>query len=162
MICHVDELQPLLHQAGSNTVIICCTDVLQPLLRCMEHSQRSAAGGTNAQQAAALATPLDILVATPQKLLQHAEKGNVFYGDVQCVVLDEADTMFDRGFGPDVEKVLGPLRSKPEPAQCILVAATLTKVRVLTAASCAALLVCTASQLCDASVSELEQEILLL
>ena len=86
------------------------------------------AGGTHAQQAAALATPLDILVATPQKLLQHGEKGNVYYGDVQYVVLDEADTMFDRGFGPEVESVLGPLRSKPEPAQCILVAATLTKV----------------------------------
>lgn len=85
-------------------------------------------GGTHAQQAAALASPLDILVATPQKLLQHAEKGNVFYGDVQYVVLDEADTMFDRGFGPEVESVLGPLRSKPEPAHCILVAATLTKV----------------------------------
>ena len=85
-------------------------------------------GGTYAQQAAALATPLDILVATPQKLLQHAEKGNVFYGDVQYVVLDEADTMFDRGFGPEVERILGPLRSKPQPAQCILVAATLTKV----------------------------------
>ncbi|KAL3130557.1 hypothetical protein ABBQ38_008365 [Trebouxia sp. C0009 RCD-2024] len=84
-------------------------------------------GGTYAQQAAALATPLDILIATPQKLLQHAEKGNVYYGDVQYVVLDEADTMFDRGFGPEVEKVLGPLRSKPQPAQCILVAATLTK-----------------------------------
>ena len=37
--------------------------------------------------------------------------------------------MFDRGFGPEVEKLLGPLRSKPQPAQCILVAATLTKVR---------------------------------
>ena len=86
-------------------------------------------GGTYAQQAAALATPLDILIATPQKLLQHAEKGNVYYGDVQYVVLDEADTMFDRGFGPEVEKLLGPLRSKPQPAQCILVAATLTKVR---------------------------------
>lgn len=91
------------------------------------------AGGTYAQQAASLATPLDILVATPQKLLQHAEKGNVYYGDVQYVVLDEADTMFDRGFGPEVEKVLGPLRSKPEPAHCILVAATLTKVRPLLA-----------------------------
>ena len=90
------------------------------------------AGGTYAQQAAALATPLDILVATPQKLLQHAEKGNVYYGDVQYVVLDEADTMFDRGFGPEVEKLLGPLRSKPQPAQCILVAATLTKVSYFT------------------------------
>ena len=85
-------------------------------------------GGTYAQQAAALATPLDIVVATPQKLLQHAEQGNVYYGDVQYVVLDEADTMFDRGFGPEVEKILGPLRSKSTPVQFILVAATLTKV----------------------------------
>ena len=94
------------------------------------------AGGTYAQQATSLANPLDILVATPQKLLQHAEKGNVFYGDVQYVVLDEADTMFDRGFGPEVEKILGPLRSKPEPAHCILVAATLTTVGLMFAVSC--------------------------
>ena len=54
------------------------------------------AAGTLAQQAASLAAPLDILVATPQKVLQHAQKGNLFYGDVQWLVLDEADTMLDR------------------------------------------------------------------
>lgn len=41
------------------------------------------AGGTFAQQAEALAAPLDILVGTPGKVAQHAAKGNLFYGDVQ-------------------------------------------------------------------------------
>lgn len=108
------------------------TDQILQVAKSLSHHARFRSacvngGGTYAQQATSLANPLDILVATPQKLLQHAEKGNVFYGDVQYVVLDEADTMFDRGFGPEVEKILGPLRSKPEPAHCILVAATLTK-----------------------------------
>lgn len=86
------------------------------------------AGGTFGQQSQMLAQPLDILIGTPQKLMQHAEKGNLYWGDVQYVVLDEADTMFDKGFGPEVRAVLGPLRSKAEPAKAVLVVATLSKV----------------------------------
>ena len=63
------------------------------------------AAGTLAQQAASLAAPLDILVATPQKVLQHAQKGNLFYGDVQWLVLDEADTMLDRWAVTGCQKV---------------------------------------------------------
>jgi superfamily II DNA/RNA helicase len=84
-------------------------------------------GGSQAQQAAALATPLDILVGTPQKIVQQAEKGHLFFGDVQYVVLDEADTMFDKGFGPEVRALLNPVRKKEQPAVCILVLATLKK-----------------------------------
>ncbi|CAL8470428.1 g9970 [Coccomyxa elongata] len=84
-------------------------------------------GGSMGQQKEALTQPLDILVGTPQKLVQHAEKGHLFWGDVQYVVLDEADTMFDKGFGPEVKAVLGPLRSKAQPASAILVVATLSQ-----------------------------------
>ncbi|KAK9809038.1 hypothetical protein WJX72_008266 [[Myrmecia] bisecta] len=84
-------------------------------------------GGTMGQQTDALANPLDIVIGTPQKVAQHAEKGHLYYGDVQLLVLDEADTMFDRGFGPEVKQVLQPLRSKSQPAHCILVSATLSK-----------------------------------
>ncbi len=63
--------------------------------------------------------------------MQHAEKGNLFWGDVQYVVLDEADTMFDKGFGPEVRAVLSPLRSKAESAKTVLVVATLSKVDIL-------------------------------
>lgn len=90
----------------------------------------SSAGGTFGQQAQTLAQPLDILIGTPQKLMQHAEKGNLFWGDVQYVVMDEADTMFDKGFGPEVRAVLSPLRSKAQPAKAVLVVATLSKVRL--------------------------------
>lgn len=56
-----------------------------------------------------------------------AEKSNVYYGDVEVVVLDEADTMFDRGFGPEVKAILAAVRGKPRPARCVLVSATMTK-----------------------------------
>ena len=92
------------------------------------HYDAPSAGGTFGQQALTLAQPLDILIGTPQKLMQHAEKGNLFWGDVQYVVMDEADTMFDKGFGPEVRAVLSPLRSKAQPAKAVLVVATLSKV----------------------------------
>ncbi|KAI5060358.1 hypothetical protein GOP47_0024778 [Adiantum capillus-veneris] len=80
----------------------------------------------------ALNAPIDMLVGTPGRLLQHIEDGNVAYGDIKYVVLDEADTMFDRGFGPDVKKFLGPLRSRSKKSenagfQMVLVTATITK-----------------------------------
>ena len=78
-------------------------------------------------QRAAMDRPLDVLIATPARVAQHAERGNVFYGDVEVVVLDEADTMMDRGFGPEVEAILKAVRSKPTPARCVLVSATMTK-----------------------------------
>jgi hypothetical protein len=66
-----------------------------------------------------------------------AEKANLYYGDVEVVVLDEADTMFDRGFGPEVKAILAAVRSKPEPARCVLVSATMTKaVRKLVGGCC--------------------------
>ena len=54
-------------------------------------------------------------------------QGNLFWGDVSTVILDEADTMFDAGFGPEVRAVLGPLRSKPNPARVVLVVATMSQ-----------------------------------
>ncbi|KAK9901861.1 hypothetical protein M0R45_001919 [Rubus argutus] len=65
-------------------------------------------------------------------ILQHIEDGNLVYGDIKYVVLDEADTMFDRGFGPDIRKFLAPLKnraSKPDGQgfQTVLVSATMTK-----------------------------------
>ncbi|KAK9825700.1 hypothetical protein WJX81_007783 [Elliptochloris bilobata] len=116
------------------------TDQLLRVAKSMSHHARFRStcvngGGTFAQQAEALAAPLDILVGTPGKVAQHAAKGNLFYGDVQLVVLDEADTMFDRGFGPEVRAVLAPLKSKASPARVVLVCATLTPaVRKLLAA----------------------------
>lgn len=80
----------------------------------------------------ALNAPIDMLVGTPGRVLKHIEDGNISYGDIKYVVLDEADTMFDRGFGPDVKKFLGPLRNRSHKSenagfQTILVTATITQ-----------------------------------
>ncbi|RDX81581.1 DEAD-box ATP-dependent RNA helicase 39, partial [Mucuna pruriens] len=89
-------------------------------------------GGRIRPQEDSLNNPIDMVVGTPGRVLQHIEEGNMVYGDIKYLVLDEADTMFDRGFGPDIRKFLGPLKnraSKPDALgfQTILVTATMTK-----------------------------------
>ncbi|PSS00033.1 DEAD-box ATP-dependent RNA helicase [Actinidia chinensis var. chinensis] len=79
-----------------------------------------------------LNTPIDMVVGTPGRVLQHIEDGNMVYGDIKYLVLDEADTMFDRGFGPDIRKFLGPLKNRASKSdkngfQTVLVSATMTK-----------------------------------
>ncbi|CAA0841994.1 DEAD-box ATP-dependent RNA helicase 39 [Striga hermonthica] len=89
-------------------------------------------GGRLKPQEDSLNSPIDMVVGTPGRVLQHIEDGNLVYGDIKYLVLDEADTMFDHGFGPDIRKFLGPLRnraSKPDGLgfQTVLVTATMTK-----------------------------------
>jgi superfamily II DNA/RNA helicase len=56
---------------------------------------------------------VDVLIATPGRLLDHFERGRILLNDVKILVIDEADRMLDMGFIPDVEKIvslLPPLR----------------------------------------------------
>jgi ATP-dependent RNA helicase RhlE len=54
----------------------------------------------------ALRNGVDILVATPGRLLDHLQQGNCRLDRVQHLVLDEADRMLDMGFLPDVRRIL--------------------------------------------------------
>ncbi|PRW05784.1 DEAD-box ATP-dependent RNA helicase 39 [Chlorella sorokiniana] len=108
------------------------TDQILRVAKALAHTAkfRSAlvnGGGDMGSQREQLERPLDVLVGTPQRVMQHAEKSHVYYGDVEVVVLDEADTMFDRGFGPEVKAILSAVRSKAQPARCVMVSATMTK-----------------------------------
>ncbi|PON96285.1 DEAD-box ATP-dependent RNA helicase [Trema orientale] len=89
-------------------------------------------GGRLRPQEDSLNGATDMVVGTPGRVLQHIQDGNMVYGDIKYVVLDEADTMFDHGFGPDIRKFLAPLKhraSKPDGQgfQTVLVTATMTK-----------------------------------
>ncbi len=56
---------------------------------------------------------VDVLIATPGRLLDQFERGRILLADIKVLVVDEADRMLDMGFIPDVEKImklLPPLR----------------------------------------------------
>ncbi len=56
--------------------------------------------------------PIDILVATPGRLVKHRDAGDIFLGSVRHVVIDEMDTMLEQGFQNDLGKLLHPMLYK--------------------------------------------------
>ena len=79
-------------------------------------------GGVSAKpQIEALSKGVDILVATPGRLLDHAGQKNIDLSQVRFLVLDEADRMLDMGFIHDIRKVL---KLIPENRQSLLFSAT--------------------------------------
>jgi superfamily II DNA/RNA helicase len=63
-------------------------------------------GGTSFdEQEKKLDRGVDVLIATPGRLLDHFERGKLMLSQVQILVVDEADRMLDMGFIPDVERI---------------------------------------------------------
>jgi ATP-dependent RNA helicase RhlE len=57
-------------------------------------------------QDAALGAGADIVVATPGRLVDHFYRGNMKFGEIKTLVLDEVDRMLDMGFLPQVRKIV--------------------------------------------------------
>ena len=57
-------------------------------------------------QIEALENKPDVIIATPGRMLDHMEKGNLDLSDVKFLVLDEVDRMLDMGFLPDVKRII--------------------------------------------------------
>lgn len=67
---------------------------------------------------------VDVVVATPGRLLDHVNQGTIDLSGVEILVLDEADRMLDMGFVRDIKKILKVL---PEKRQNLLFSATFSK-----------------------------------
>ncbi|HEX2047398.1 MAG TPA: DEAD/DEAH box helicase [Acidimicrobiales bacterium] len=74
------------------------------------------------RQIKALRRGVDVVIATPGRLIDLGDRGEVSMSDVEILVLDEADRMADMGFMPQVEWVM---RRLPDPHQTLLFSATL-------------------------------------
>ena len=73
-------------------------------------------------QEKALEKGVDVLIATPGRLLDWFDRGKVLLGGVNILVIDEADRMLDMGFMPDVERILSLLTGR---RQTLLFSATM-------------------------------------
>lgn len=65
---------------------------------------------------------VDVLIATPGRLLDLFERGQILLADVKILVIDEADRMLDMGFIPDVDRIVATL---PKMRQTLLFSATM-------------------------------------
>ena len=64
-------------------------------------------GESVGEQTKILDKDVDVLIATPGRLLDLFERGAVLLNDIKVLVIDEADRMLDMGFIPDIEKIIG-------------------------------------------------------
>jgi superfamily II DNA/RNA helicase len=80
-------------------------------------------GETMEEQIRKLDRGVDVVIATPGRMMDLHERGRVLLNDIRILVIDEADRMLDMGFIPDVEKIVGLL---PPLRQTLFFSATLS------------------------------------
>ena len=99
------------------------TEHLKSLSKYVHLSGAAIFGGVPIEpQKAALRRGVDIISATPGRLLDHIFQGLIDFGALEVLVLDEADRMLDMGFLPDIQKIL---RLLPPQRQNLIFSATM-------------------------------------
>ncbi|NYZ12021.1 DEAD/DEAH box helicase [Azospirillum sp. RWY-5-1] len=79
-------------------------------------------GETFTEQVKKLDRGVDVLIATPGRLIDLFERGNMMLNDIKVLVIDEADRMLDMGFIPDIERIVSLL---PKNRQTLFFSATM-------------------------------------
>ena len=74
------------------------------------------------EQLRLLSAPVDIIVATPGRLVDHIERGSIRLDRLEMLVLDEADRMLDMGFSEDINKIVS---RAPSDRQTLMFTATM-------------------------------------
>jgi len=103
-----------------------CMQVEQAIQKYAQHASLSVVaifGGVPIEpQQKALRAGADVVVATPGRLIDHLERQNVVFDEVEILVLDEADRMLDMGFAPQINRLVADM---PRYRQTLLFSATM-------------------------------------
>jgi ATP-dependent RNA helicase RhlE len=103
-----------------------CMQVEQSIRKYAQHAPLSVVavyGGVPLEpQQKALRQGADVIVATPGRLIDHLERQNVVFDDLEIQVLDESDRMHDMGFAPQINRLVGEM---PRYRQTLLFSATM-------------------------------------
>ncbi len=103
-----------------------CMQVEESIHKYAKHSQLEVApifGGVPLDpQTKALREGVDVIVATPGRLIDHLERQNLVFDELEFLVLDEADRMLDMGFAPQISRLIGEM---PKYRQTLLFSATM-------------------------------------
>jgi superfamily II DNA/RNA helicase len=121
---------PLLQRAkatreaqGDRELAVQVHDVIMPLARTIGLRTVAVYGGADIdRQVTKLRKGVDVVIATPGRLIDLGDRGEIAVDKLETLVLDEADRMADMGFMPQVEWVL---RRLEQPHQTLLFSATL-------------------------------------
>jgi len=109
--------------APTRELAVQISEELQGIAREHHHKIAVVYGGQKIDiQMRALRKGVDILIATPGRLVDHSERGTVDLREYNIVVLDEADEMLDMGFKDEMDKIM---RHIPEERIVLLFSATL-------------------------------------
>ena len=103
-----------------------CMQVEESIHKYAKHSHLEVApifGGVPLEpQQKALREGVDVIVATPGRLIDHLERQNLVFDELEFLVLDEADRMLDMGFAPQISRLIGEM---PKYRQTLLFSATM-------------------------------------
>jgi len=94
--------------------------VLQTVRLFPLQSIAAAPGQAYALEMKALYHGVDIIIGTPARLLIHAQRYNIFFSEIQSIVLDEADTLCDTFYEKDVLQVLSKIKAGQRPTVCVV------------------------------------------
>jgi ATP-dependent RNA helicase RhlE len=109
--------------APTRELVVQIEDQVQGLTYHTHTSSVAVYGGVEmGPQERALKAGVEIVVATPGRLMDHMRHQSVDFTGLEVLVLDEADRMLDMGFWPDVQRIMTAL---PSPRQTLLFSATM-------------------------------------
>ncbi len=125
-ICELSRHKPgpsrMLVLSPTRELAIQIHEVVEPLAKAMKMRSACIYGGVGMQpQIKALRRGVDIIIATPGRLLDHLNQKNVRFNNLSILVFDEADRMLDMGFLPDIRRIVSTL---PQERQTLMFSAT--------------------------------------